>query len=297
MAEIKTKETTWRAGVDIGGTKVRIGLVDNNGELFPQQLTLRVADYSSGKDFARDIAKVIRSLATQAQGILLGVGLGCPGPLDARREVVLETPHLPFLHGFPLVAEVQRYFQVPVRMNNDANLFVLGEALYGAGKGLDPVYGMTLGTGFGHGFVWGGRILDGAHGAATEYGHAPYLEGTYEDFVSAAGVSRLYQQLTGEYCAPVEISTRAAAGDEAARATWARFGEAVGTAIVHVMKMLDPAIVVIGGAMRGAFEWFAPRMEEVVRPTLWSSQRDLTIVPASLGDGAPLIGAAALIQV
>lgn len=286
-----------RAGIDIGGTKVRIGLVNELGELIYLADKVPMTQFQTGDELMQAIADSIKSIVGEkAEYQLMGVGVGAPGPLDDKHEVVMETPNTPIIQNYPLVARLQDHFDVPVKMNNDANVFVLGEAIAGAGKDEKYVYGITLGTGYGHGFVWDGRILSGAHGTATEYGLAPYNEGTFEDYVSGPALERNYQHIANKSKSGLEIFELAQTGDAHALAAWSLLGRSVGHSLVYVNYLLDPGIIVIGGSLAAGYEFFIESLREVVDAHLFTNQQGrLKIVPAELGDAAPVIGAASLI--
>jgi len=219
-----------RAGIDIGGTKARIGLVDSAGGLIVLADKIAMSQFEHGDELMLVIANTIKTLvAADSNYELMGVGVGAPGPLNDTHETVMETPNTPVIQNYPLVARLQRHFDVPVKMNNDANVFVLGEAISGAGKGEALVYGITLGTGYGHGFVWDGRILSGAHGTATEYGLAPYNDGTFEDYASGPALERNYANIAGESRNGLEIFELAKAGDANALAANAPGGRILDT--------------------------------------------------------------------
>ena len=286
-----------RAGVDVGGTKIRIGLVADDGSLITLADKIAMQQFNNGDDLMASIAETIKVLVAKTPGaVLRGVGVGAPGPLNDDHTEVMETPNTPTIQNYPLVARLQKYFDIPVKMNNDANVFVLGEAISGAGKGESLVYGIALGTGYGHGFVWDGRILSGAHGTATEYGLAPYNEGTFEDYASGPALERHYAHISGETRRGVEIFELAKAGDPNARAAWSLLGKSIGHSLVYVTHLLDPGIIVVGGSLAQGFDLFIDAVWEVVNAHLFQNQKGkLRIEPAELGDAAPVIGAAALI--
>jgi glucokinase len=286
-----------RAGIDIGGTKVRIGLVGDDGSLLVLAKKIAMKQFSDADALMLRIAETINQLVSELDGaVLRGVGVGAPGPLNDDHTVVMETPNTPIIQNYPLVERLQAHFDVPVKMNNDANVFVLGEAFAGAGKGEALVYGITLGTGYGHGFVWDGRILSGAHGTATEYGLAPYNEGTFEDYVCGPALERHYKRISGEDKTGIEIFALANTGDANAMAAWSLLGTSIGHSLVYVTHLLDPGIIVVGGSLAAGFDLFKDAMWEVVNAHLFENQKGkLRIEPAMLGDAAPVIGAAALI--
>ena len=287
-----------RAGVDIGGTKVRIGLVGEDGELLFLLDKIATSKFEGGDELMLVIANTIKTcIADHSDYELVGVGVGAPGPLNDTHETVMETPNTPVIQNYPLVARLQAHFDVPVKMNNDANVFVLGEAISGAGRGEAFVYGITLGTGYGHGFVWDGRILSGAHGTATEYGIAPYNDGTFEDYASGPALERNYESISGDSRTGLQIFKLAQDGNANALAAWSLLGRSVGHSLVYVTHLLDPGIIVIGGSLAAGFEFFIDSLREVVDAHLFENQKGrLRIEPAELGDAAPIIGSALLIS-
>jgi len=287
-----------RAGVDIGGTKVRIGLVGEAGELIVLLDKIAMSRFEHGDELMLVIANAIKTqVAEDPDHELIGVGIGAPGPLNDTHDCVMETPNTPVIQNYPLVTRLQAHFDVPVKMNNDANVFVLGEAISGAGMGESFVYGITLGTGYGHGFVWDGRILSGAHGTATEYGLAPYNDGTFEDYASGPALERNYESISGESRTGLQIFKLAQDGNANALAAWSLLGRAVGHSLVYVNFLLDPGIIVIGGSLASGFDFFIDSLREVVDAHLFQNQQGrLRIEPAKLGDAAPVIGSALLIN-
>ncbi len=287
-----------RAGVDIGGTKVRIGLVGEAGELLLLVDKIAMSKFEHGDELMLAIANTIKAqIADHSDYDLIGVGVGAPGPLNNTHDSVMETPNTPIIQNYPLVARLQAHFDVPVKMNNDANVFVLGEAISGAGKGEALVYGITLGTGYGHGFVWDGRILSGAHGTATEYGLAPYNDGTFEDYACGPALERNYESIAGESRTGLQIFRLAQEGNANALAAWSLLGRSVGHSLVYVTHLLDPGIIVVGGSLAAGFEFFIDSLREVVDAHLFDNQKGkLRIEPAELGDAAPVIGSALLIS-
>jgi glucokinase len=168
-------------GVDIGGTKVAAGLVDGNGEIKTQTRTPMVATGTAADGlaavvsaidllFARD-AKAGAAIRGMIRGMIRGIGACAPGPLDPARGVVVNPPNLPCWRNFPLAAEIEKVFHVPVKLENDANAAALAEAYWGAGRGYRHIFYATIGTGIGTGIVFDKRIYNGRTGAAAEGGH------------------------------------------------------------------------------------------------------------------------------
>src|SRR6201997_1790050 len=163
-------------GVDIGGTKVAAGLVDGSGEIRCQT---RVPMVSTGEAAAglRAVISAIQSVTAQStrhtkrEGMIRGIGICSPGPLDPTTGIVINPPNLPCWRNFPLAPEVAKVYPVPVKVDNDANAAALAEVRWGAGRGYGYVFYATIGTGIGTGIVFDGHIYHGKTGAAGEGGH------------------------------------------------------------------------------------------------------------------------------
>ena len=272
--------------------------MDQQSEVLTLSEKIPVMDYENASDLVSAVVEEInRQVESDPVFELAGVGIGSPGPLDARHEVVLDTPNTPIIQQFPLADEFRKHFTVPVKMSNDANVFVLGEAVAGAGRDEELVYGITLGTGYGHGFVWNRQVLNGAHGTATEYGLAPYGEGSFEDHVSGRGLARHYEHVSGSRLEGPEIFELAQQGDVHALAAWSLLGRAIAQSLIYVTHLLDPGIIVIGGSLAAGYDYFIESLWDELDPRLFESQRgNLRIELAQLGDQAPIIGAAALVS-
>lgn len=259
-------------GVDIGGTSVKMGLFDQEGEIL-EKWEIPTRKENSGEEILPDIAKSIQEKNAE-KGItkenVLGIGMGVPGPIteDGR---VLKCVNLGW--GIFSVAERVREFTgvEKVKVGNDANVAALGEQWRGGGRGFDSIVMVTLGTGVGGGVVLNGKILTGANGAAGEIGHLPVKadetrvcgcgkKGCLEQYSSATGLMRKarelventdkpsmmrdYEQLTGK-----EIFAAYEAGDALAAEVVEEFAEYLGLGLGQVAQVLDPQAFVIGGGV------------------------------------------------
>jgi glucokinase len=160
-------------GVDVGGTKVAAGLVDENGEIKSQMRAPMAASGTASAGLAA-VTAAIDSLISEeqkARAMIRGIGICAPGPLDPSTGIVINPPNLPCWRNFPLGARVSQTYSVPVRIDNDANAAALAEAQWGAGRGYQNVFYATIGTGIGTGIVFNRRIYHGRTGAAGEGGH------------------------------------------------------------------------------------------------------------------------------
>lgn len=294
-------------GVDIGGTSIKAGLFDARLELVHHCATVDTTSLPSGDVLVERVLASIDAGISELGGKLAGpsgrdsrtglagIGIGSPGPLDIHRGIVIESPNTPILNGYSLKNSMSRKAGVPVWLDNDANVFVLGEAHRGAGKGYPYVLGVTLGTGFGWGIVLNGRVYHGATGTAAEYGLSVWREEghSWEDDVSIRGLLRVYRDYGGAADSPEEVSRLAVEGDATALAAWREYGRVLGIALSHGVNLLDPHVVVVGGAMAGAWEHFSPVMLETLHRHIFTLPREnLKVVPSQLGGLAALYGAA-----
>jgi len=286
-----------RIGIDLGGTKVSLGLVENN-RIVGQQVRFLITECADADDLIKHIQNSIEQILS-ANGAgwqnLELIGIGSPGPLDYKTGVILHTPNLTMLRNYALGPKLQELTGIPVLVNNDANCFTLGEQRAGSGRDLEYVLGVTLGTGFGLGFVYQDEIFNGATGTALEFAMTPYLDGVYEDYISGRGIARIYQEITGINRKPVEVTTLAQNGEKAALETWHKFGYHLAQALIVLVMVLDPDIIVIGGSVAQGWDYFYRSLETNLRQGIHAGPAGhLKIARSQLGELAAIIGAASL---
>ncbi len=285
-------------GLDIGGSSINTGLFDPNLDLLLRCRPIETATLENGEELLEGLLEVIDDGMGQlgvSRDKLAGIGIGCPGPLDVANGIILETPNLCKLNGYHLRDKIAEAAGVPIWMDNDANVFALGEASRGAGQGYPYVIGITLGTGMGWGIVLDGKVYQGATGTAAEYGLALIGEDgqTWEDRISIQGLLNTFHKLGGQADSPKNVHDLASQGDATAKKAWQLYGGILGLALSHAVNMLDPHIIVIGGAMAGAWDHFAPAMMDTLNEHIFTLPRaNLKVCRSQLGDRAPLIGAA-----
>jgi fructokinase len=211
------------------------------------------------------------------------------------------------LNGRPIQRDIEALLGRPIHLTNDANCFALSEASDGGGEGADVVFGVIIGTGVGGGIVVDGRVLEGPNGIAGEWGHNPLpwpvgderpgppcfcgRTGCIETFVSGPGMARDHRETTGDSLQPPEIVARAAQGDAASEATLQRYEERLARALAHVMNILDPDVIVLGGGMSNVMRLY----EQVPRHWsgwVFSDRVDTRLVQHSHGDSSGVRGAA-----
>ena len=252
---------SFRLGVDLGGTKIEILALDPlGGERFRQRVPTPQGDYAAT---LRAIATLVES-AERALGESGSVGIGTPGSIS-RATGLLRGSNSVCMNGQPVRRDLERVLGRPVRITNDANCFALSEASDGAGRGADVVFGAILGTGVGAGIVVAGRVLDGPNAIAGEWGHNPLPwprdderpgdpcfcghPGCIETFLSGPSLERDHHRVAGRALTSHEIVEGAARGDAACAASLARYEERLARALAHVINILDPDAIVLGGGL------------------------------------------------
>ena len=308
-------------GVDIGGTKVAAGLVDAQGQIIQRVRVPMVATRDAGSGLAAVLAAIGELIPASAQSVR-GIGICSPGPLDPRTGVIVNPPNLPCWRNFPLAERVRATYNVPVKLDNDANAAGLAEVLWGAARGYRNVFYATVGTGIGSGIILNGKILHGRTGAAGEAGHMGIdihgprcpcgKKGCVEMLASGPAIGRRARQklaanpkslmlgLAGSDPQAVngEIVSRAAQqGDAAAKEVIDETLDVLAYWLGNVIDFQEPELVVMGG---GVSTMLAPYLEDIrkrwvgaiVNP--WPEQVPLLL--ARYGEEAGIAGAAALCE-
>jgi fructokinase len=292
-----------RLGVDVGGTKIEIIALARGGrELLRRRIATPHGDYRA---ILQGVAGLVRE-AEQELGERGSVGVGTPGSIS-RASGLLRGSNSTCLNAKPIQADLEALLGREVRIGNDANCFALSEASDGAGMGADTVFGVILGTGVGGGIVVRGNILVGANAIAGEWGHNPLpwpteeerpgaqcfcgQRGCIETFLSGPGLERDHFSATGERLASVDIDARAASGDVGCEQSMRRYEQRLARALAHVINILDPNTIVLGGGMSNM-----QRLCAAV-PALWaawifSDRVDTSLVRNEHGDSSGVRGAA-----
>lgn len=285
-------------GVDLGGTKIMTGAINQDGKVLGTPVKVPTEGTQPEEIIFDKIVTSIEQVMAD-NGIttteLKGIGVGSTGPLDSNEGLILECPQLPTMHFFPLRDTLSKRFGVPVLLNNDANCLILGEAVFGAGRGKQRIAGFTLGTGIGCALVFEGKIWNGATGTAGEIWCSPYAGGMIEDFISGHGVSALYRSVSSKDASSLEVFKLAEQGDKEALSTWDAFGRHLAVPLAWTINLIDPETVILGGSITGAYRFFCKAMESELRRNICPVPAERTpIVLSTLGDNAGFVGAACL---
>jgi fructokinase len=293
-----------RLGIDLGGTKTEIVALEGAGREIARR---RVA--SPRDDYAATIATVaglVESVESELD-VRGSVGIGTPGSLS-RATGLLRGSNSVWLNGHALKADLEQALGREVRLSNDANCFALSEASDGAGQGAAVVFGVILGTGVGGGLVVHGRVLDGANAIAGEWGHNPLpwprdderpgpacycgRASCIETWLSGPGMARDHAAVTGgDASMPPQIVAAAAGGDGACAATLVRYEERLARALAHVINIVDPDVIVLGGGMSNIDRLYE-RVPQLWAPWVFSDRVDTRLVRHVHGDSSGVRGAA-----
>jgi glucokinase len=311
-------------GVDLGGTNLRVAAVDEHGQTL-ERITL-ATQLSLGRDHViGDMCTSIQQLTQKhVASNLLGIGIGVPGIIDMQAGTVREAVNLPGWAGFPVRAEIERRLQTRVILENDARAATLGEKWLGAGRSVNDMAMLTLGTGVGGGLVLGGKIWYGTNAMGGEFGHFTVEpegypcgcgnRGCLEQYASATAVVRMALEAVAKGAAGLarvpELTSKAVydlavQGDADAQQVFCRVGRALGIVLADLVNGLDLPMYVIGGGAVSAWDAFAPTMlgELRVRSVVYSANqadglrpqsKKTLITRAELGSDAGLLGAARL---
>ncbi len=292
-----------RIGIDLGGTKIAGVVLDADGaRLAERRVASPQADYQASIDA---LAALVGDLEADVSAKAT-IGIGMPGSLSPATGLV-QNANSTWLNGRPLKSDLEARLGRPVRLANDANCFALSEATDGAGAGQPIVFGVIIGTGCGGGIVINGHVVDGPRGIGGEWGHNPLpwsqpaehpgqtcwcgRAGCMETWVSGPGMAADHLRETGEAITAAEIARRAMAGNSAARATLDRYASRLARGLAHVVNLIDPHVIVLGGGlsnMTSLYQVLPPLMQ----PYILADHANIDIRPPRWSDASGVRGAA-----
>jgi fructokinase len=293
-----------RIGVDLGGTKIEAIALDDSGVIRARQ-----RHPAPQGDYNKTIATVAALVAEIEAEAGIGpspVGLGMPGGISPGTGLV-QGANSTWLIGHPFDKDLAAALQRPIKVANDANCFAVSEASDGAAAGVPIVFGVILGTGVGGGIVINGRPLTGANAISGEWGHNPLpwpkdderpgtacfcgQHGCIETWLAGPSMARDHLRVTGETHNAAGIVAAAEAGDENALATMARYEERLARGLAHVVNIVDPQIIVLGGGLSNIKRLYV-NLPGLMRPFIFSDHVATRIVPPRHGDSSGVRGAA-----
>jgi predicted NBD/HSP70 family sugar kinase len=275
-----------RLGVDLGGSKIEVAVLDESGREIVRR---RTPTPRAGYDVAlQELARFIQEAEKEAGGRCT-IGIGMPGTIHPRSGRVINAYNTPF-NGRRLKHDLEERLGREIRFANDANCFVLSEALDGAAADAGVVFGAILGTGVGGAVVVHGRALDGHHGIAGEWGHTPLPWMTREEYpgpmCNCGRLGCIEQWCSG----PALAREKHARGEETALAIYV---DRLARALSLVVNFLDPEVIVVGGGVSREKRIYAS-VPEILPRYVYAPAADTPIVPAKWGDASGVRGAAML---
>ncbi len=292
-------------GIDLGGTKIEGVIMNPEKPAEALHRLRRPTGADQGYDHVMSqLAGVISDLENSS-GMKrpAKLGIGTPGAVEPSTGG-LKNSNTTCLNGRPLRDDLSRILGCEILMANDANCFALAEAIFGSGKGAEVVHGLILGTGVGSGIVVRGKVLNGIHGIAGEWGHNQIpgeahpcycgKSGCIEGVIAGPSLERYYREQGGEPVRLPEISRRASAGEPLAVQTLERLRHKFAEAIAVVINILDPDVIVIGGGVGNIPLLYEDATRQAILGHLFNPEIKTRIVPPVLGDSAGVFGAALL---
>ncbi len=306
-------------GVDVGGTRIRAGLVTTTGEIVRREVTQTRHD-AGAEGVIAQVVELVQALTADTEVPVAGVGVAVPGAVDPHAGKVRFAPNLPNWRDLPVRSLLARRLPWPVFVGNDANLAAVAEHRFGAGRGVRHLIYITVSTGIGGGIIVDNRLLLGQHGYAAEIGHhtvkadGPPCKcgniGCLEALASGTAIARDARvavasgekTLLREHCEgniwhlnATHVVEAANAGDPVAIRILERAGHYLGVGILNLLHIFNPQRVILGGGVMNAGDWITRPMWAVLRQRVQASYLEACdIVPAALGDNVGILGAAAL---
>ena len=308
-------------GIDLGGTNLKVAVVDRGGSVRAQRTCPVDAARGPGAVIADVVGTVDTVLATLSldRSDLIGVGLGAPGPMNLGQGRIIRAANLPGWHDVPIRDQLSDAIGLPVVFDNDGNAAAFGEFWVGAGRDVSDMVMFTLGTGIGAGVIIDGALLHGHFDNAAELGHMIVVadglpcscgqHGCLEQYASAGNVSKRARAAVdagersaladlaraGDEIDAADVAQCAKAGDALALRLWDEACRYLAVACGNVQHAYNPACVILGGGMSGAGDFLLDRVRACLDERKWLLHDDLpTVKVAALGYDAGVIGAAGL---
>lgn len=312
--------TEYALSADLGGTQLRVALVDREGALHERHATETLAQ--QGREAV--VENLVRALGHVAGRVdkasIVGIGVSMPGPIDPTDGTVYNPPNLPGWGTYSAKDRIEEALGMHASFANDASLAALAEHAYGAGRGHKDMIYLTISTGIGGGIIIDGRLYGGHKGFAGELGHmtidrsGPICNcgnvGCLEALASGTAVARIAGERLasgedsvlsrrrggdGGTVTAAQVAAAASEGDPMARSIMEEAASSLGVGIVSYMHIFDPEVIVIGGGMSQSFDQLLPGIEKEIQARVMAHQRERRpVIKSELGDDVSVLGAAAL---
>lgn len=272
-----------KIGIDLGGTNIRVGVVDKG------VVKNKVTELCKANDEEVVVIDQLKSLIRQViTPDIESIGIGVPSVVDAKKGIVYNVVNIPSWKEVHLKQILEEEFKIPVSVNNDCNCFALGEAHFGEAQGYKDAVCITLGTGVGAGIIIDRKLYNGGNTGAGEIGSLPYLKYDYEAYCSSSYFARVHGT-TGK-----NAFEKAILENPEALEVWKEIGFHIGNLMKAILFTYDPSVVVIGGSISKAYTFFAPAMLDVIKTFPYQETVKKLEIRLSTKEDISILGAAML---
>lgn len=270
-------------GVDLGGTKVQVARVKDS--MLADTYKQLISAQGTEEQVVQEVTSAIQAVLSPT---VQAIGIGVPSVVDIEKGIVYDVQNIPAWQEVHLKDILEKQFGIPVFMNNDANCFALGEYQFGKGKGAPNMIGLIIGTGMAAGIIIDGKLYNGRHGGAGEFGMIPYLDQYLEYYASGQFFPNVHQT-TG-----LAVAKRAQQGDPHALKLFQDYGRHLANGIKAILYTLDPDIIVMGGSVSQSYPYFKDVLWQELQTFAYRPIIEDLKIEVSDNPMIPVLGAAGL---
>lgn len=270
-------------GVDLGGTKVEAARL--SGSKIVQRQKQLISSQGTEKQI---LDEIVQTTETVFQNDIKAIGIGVPSIVDVDKGIVYDVQNIPSWKEVHVKEVMEKHFNVPVFVNNDANCFAIGEKHFGQGQEYKNMIGLIVGTGMAAGIIIDSKLYNGHNCGAGEFGMIPYLESYYEHYCSGQFFNH-FHKANG-----LELFQKAQKGDEDAIQIFDQFGHHLANAIITILFAVDPELIVLGGSVSKSYDFYKEALWQRLQSFPYSPTIDRLTIKISQHDNIALLGAAAL---
>lgn len=272
-------------GVDLGGTNIRAGLVEDS------KITLVRQEILTDKEsLQKTLSQLISIIASLIQPKVKGIGIGVPSVVDIKNGIVFDVVNIPSWQRVELKKILEAEFKIPVFVNNDVNCFALGEHQYGQAKSFSSFVALALGTGLGAGIIINDFLYPGNNCGAGEIGSLPYLDKNFEFYTSSTFFESIHSATA------LEVHDSAVKGEKEALKIWNEYGFHLGNVMKAVVYTYDPEAIILGGSISKAYPLFEDAMKKALSDFQFPETIKRLKILKSNVENIALLGAAALVN-
>jgi glucokinase len=270
-------------GIDIGGTNIRVGEIDNS--IIKEVHKAKIQHHGDEESVLEQIFEMTDRVFNKS---IEGIGIGVPSVVDVEKGVVYNVQNISSWKEVPLKKLFEERYKVPIKINNDANCYTLGEFYFGKAKGYKNIVGLITGTGVGAGLIIDGKLYLGKNNDAGEFGMLPYIDHNYEYYCGGQFFKNRYN-ISGE-----ELSIKAASGDTEALKIFGEYGAHLGNAIKVILYTVDPEIIIIGGSVSKSYNFYQEEMFNSLKDFIYQHTLENLVIEVSDLEFISILGPASL---